>query len=73
MTLALVVVGAITFALCAMAYAFHREDGVLDKRDFKAKKELYRRRRDEFRGNETAMRELEEWKARNDNFEFVVL
>ena len=41
--------------------------------DFDNRKDLYRQRRDEFRKSATAMRDLAEWKAQNNDHEYTVL
>lgn len=41
--------------------------------DFDDRNELYRMKRDEFRGNPEALKELAQWKAHNHNYEYKLL
>lgn len=71
------VIGAVVLVLGAMAYALSvgasEDDGLGGKKGFRERKELYRRRRDEFRENERAVMELGEWKGKNDDFDYIQL
>ncbi len=73
----LAVVGAILLFFVVMAYATSNDpDSVSSTYDLKTLqelKDLYRRRRDEFRSNPRAMEELLEWKRKNDHYNFKIL
>ncbi len=75
--MSLAVVGAVILALCAMAYALSicagTEEGLPDPKKFQARKDLYRKRRDDFRNNREAMEELEEWKAMKNDCDYPEL
>jgi len=76
-TMSLALVGVVIFALCAMAYALSigagTEDGLQDPKQFQARKDLYRKRRDDFRNNSEAMEELQDWKAMKNDCEYAEL
>lgn len=73
----LATVGAAIFALCILAYAMsHSADSEADLHDpkvFRERKDLYRKQRDCFRRDLQAMKELREWKAMNDHYDYVQL
>ena len=75
--MSLAVVGAAVLLLCIVAYAMsHTMDSEIDLHDpvaFKERKDLYRKQRDDFRQNPRAMEELREWKAKNDDYDYVEL
>lgn len=75
--MSLAVVGAAVLLLCIVAYAMsHAMDSEVDLHDpvvFKERKDLYRKQRDDFRQNSRAMEELKEWKAKNDDYDYVEL
>ena len=75
--MSLATVGVAILILCIMAYAMSQNtDSNIDLHDpkvFQERKYLYRKRRDEFRSNTRAMEELREWKAKNDNYDYVEL
>lgn len=41
--------------------------------NFDNHRNLYRERRDRFRNNPVAMRELAEWKAQNNSYEYTIM
>lgn len=75
--MSLAVVGAVIFALCAMAYVLSinssTEEGLQDPKKFPAQKARYRRQRDHFRNNPEAMGELVEWKAMKNDCDYKEL
>ena len=75
--MSLATVGAIVLTLCIVAYAMsHTTNSDVDLHDpkvFQERKDLYRKRRDGFRSNSKAMEELREWKAGNDDYDYVEL
>ena len=75
--MSLATVGAVILVLCIVAYAMsHGMDSDVDVHNpkvFQERKDLYRKQRDEFRSNPRAMEELREWKARNDDYDYVEL
>ena len=75
MTLA--TIGAAVLVLCIAAYIMsYGTDVEVDLHDpniFQKRKDLYRKQRDDFRNNPRAMEELREWKARNDDYDYVAL
>lgn len=75
--MSLAIVGAAVLILCIVAYAMsHSADSDVDLHDpkvFQQRKDLYRKQRDEFRNNSQAMEELREWKAKNDDYDYVEL
>lgn len=75
--MSLATVGAAVLVLCIVAYAMSPStDPDLDLHDpkvFQERKDLYRKRRDDFRSNPQAMKELREWKAKNDDYDYVEL
>ena len=75
--MSLLVLGAVIFALCLLALALKSaigsDDGSNDPRSLQARKDLYRKRRDEFRRNPEAMMDLREWKAKNNDWKYPEL
>lgn len=75
--MSLATVGAVVLIICIAAYAMsHGTDSDVDLHNpkvFQERKDLYRKRRDDFRSNSTAMEELREWKAGNDDYDYVEL
>ena len=75
--MSLAIVGAAVLVLCIVAYAMSpgTDPGVdlHDPKVFQERKDLYRRQRDEFRSNPRAMEELREWKAQNNDYDYVEL
>ncbi len=75
--MSLATVGAAVLVLCIVAYAMpHGMDSEIDLHDpkvFQERKDLYRKQRDTFRSNPRAMEELREWKAKNDDYDYVEL
>ena len=75
--MSLAIVGAAVLVLCIVAYAMSPgTDSDVDLHDpkvFQERKDLYRRQRDEFRSNARAMEELREWKAQNNDYDYVEL
>lgn len=75
--MSLATVGAVVLVFCILAYAMsYTADPGLDLHDpkvFQERKDLYRKQRDDFRRNSRAMDELREWKAKNDDFDYVEL
>lgn len=75
--MSLATVGAAVLVLCIVAYAMsHATDSDVDLHDpkiFQERKNLYRNKRDDFRRNFRAMEELREWKAKNDDYDYVEL
>ncbi|CAF9942712.1 MAG: hypothetical protein ALECFALPRED_009929 [Alectoria fallacina] len=75
--MSLATVGAAVLVLCIVAYAMsHSTDSDIDLHDpevFQERKDLYRKQRDDFRINTSAMEELREWKAKNDDYDYVEL
>ncbi|KAF6237659.1 hypothetical protein HO173_003860 [Letharia columbiana] len=75
--MSLATVGAVVLVLCIVAYAMsHATDSDVDLHDpeiFQERKNLYRNKRDDFRRNFRAMEELREWKAKNDDYDYVEL
>ena len=75
--MSLAIVGAAVLILCIVAYAMsHNTNSAVDLHDpkiFQERKELYRKHRNDFRSNTLAMEELREWKAKNDDYDYVEL
>ena len=75
--MSLAILGAAVLGLCIVAYAMsHDTESGVDLHDpkvFKERKDLYRKQRDAFRSNPRAMEELREWKAANNDYEYVEL
>lgn len=75
--MSLATVGVAVLVLCIVAYAMsHGTDSEVDLCDpkvFQERKDLYRKQRDDFRSNSRAMEELKEWKAKNDDYDYVEL
>ena len=75
--MSLVVVGAALLVLCIVAYAMsHNTDSPVDLHNpkvFQERKDLYRKQRDAFRSNPRAMKELTQWKAKNNDYDYVEL
>ena len=75
--MSLAIVGAALLVLCIAAYAMsHSTDSPVDFHNPKIlqeRKDLYREKRDEFRSNARAMEELTQWKAKNNDFDYVKL
>ena len=75
--MSLAIVGAAVLVLCIVACAMsHNTDQEVDLHDpkvFQERKELYRTQRDDFRSNDRAMEELKQWKAKNDDYDYVEL
>lgn len=75
--MSLATIGAIVLILCIVAYAMSpgTNSGVdlHDPKVFQERKDLYRKQRDDFRSNFKAMEELREWKAGNDDYDYVEL
>lgn len=73
----LATLGAAVLILCILAYAMsHNTDSDLDLHDpkvFQERKDLYRKQRDDFRSNSRTMEELREWKAKNNDYDYVEL
>lgn len=73
----LAVIGTILLFFIIMAYLMSC-DSDLDSsthefRTFQELKEMYRRKRDDFRSDPRAMEELLEWKRKNDHYSFKIL
>lgn len=75
--MSLALVGAAVLALSIIAYIMSPSTGsdedLCDPEGFQKRKELYRERRDAFRCDPKAMEELREWKAKNDDYDYVKL
>ena len=75
--MSLAIVGAALLVLCIVAYAMsHTMDPPVDlhnPRVFQDRKDLYRKQRDDFRNNSRAMEELTQWKAKNNDYDYVEL
>ena len=75
--MSLAIVGAALFVLCIVAYAMsHTTDSPVDLHNpkvFQERKSLYRKQRDDFRSNSRAMEELTQWKAKNNDYDYVEL
>ena len=75
--MSLAVVGAAVSLLCIVAFVMpNSKDSAIDLHDpeiFQERKDLYRTKRDAFRKNPRAMEELREWKARNDDYDYLEL
>lgn len=75
--MSLAIIGAVILILCVLAFAMsHGLDSAVDLHDpkvFQDRKDLYRRKRDEFRSNSQAMEELRQWKAGNNDYDYVEL
>ena len=76
-SMSLAIIGAALLVFCTIAYAW--SIGVMSDEDlhapvpFQKRKDLYRKRRDEFRNDPEAMAELKEWKALNDDVDYKKL
>jgi len=73
----LAVIGAVLLFFVAMAYALGIGSDVdlstQDPKTLQDFKDMYRKKRDDFRSNPQAMEELLEWKRKNDRFDFKIL
>jgi hypothetical protein len=63
----LVLVGAVVFVFCAMAYA------LMDDEDLKAPKKRYRCKRDAFRNDPELWEELQQWRRKNNDYDYKKL
>ena len=75
--MSLATIGAVIVILCIVAFAMsHGMDSAIDLHDpkvFQERKYLYQRNRDDFRSNDQAMEELRQWKAGNNDYDYVEL
>ena len=56
-----------------MSHITDPEEDLHDPKVFQDRKDLYRKQRDDFRSNSRAMEELREWKAKNDDYDYMEL
>ena len=63
----LVLVGAVVFVFCAMAYA------LMDDEDLEARKKRYRCKRDAFRNDPELWEELQQWRRKNNDYDYKKL
>lgn len=75
--MSLAILGAAVLGLCIVAYAMSQNtNSVIDLHEskvFQERKDLYRKQRDGFRSNTRAMEELAQWKAKNNDHDYVEL
>ena len=75
--MSLAAVGAAVLVLCIVAYAMSpstdSDHDLHGPKNFQEHKDLYREKRDRFRRDSQATQELKEWKAKNDDYEYVKL
>lgn len=73
----LAVVGAILLFFIGVAYALSigsdMDSCTQYPKVLKGFKDMYREKRDEFRSNPKAVKELSEWKRKNDHYEYKIL